>query len=184
MSFIASLFSKKSSEENSSLLNPEAEPFYPPGEEPKPDTQYRTHSLHIVEDTTDEQNVNSDVDNDSSSEDEEDDDRCRYCNRTVCSERSTVTNDRVCVVHKAILDDEDLSSIDSSLICKYPNCTTEPVDYVAECEYADAGHYCNKHIDLMEKIYLDSLTIAFALEDSEKFAKEQEEEQKRAITSE
>lgn len=180
---------------NNSTLNTDAEPFYPDIEETDDSTPYRTHTLLMdspIPDPTseneplvsthgDKPNTNDDEEEDKDKEEtdrssdfEEDDEeevpeaeQCSHCNRRAVCE---IEGSNYCEVYQLIYKHHKSSNTEMRASClshcRYPNCNNSIFTYVESSKYADAGFYCKQHVEQIDIIMLEELTLDLALEDS------------------
>ena len=111
---------------------------------------------------------------DSSSDFEEDDDeevpeaeQCSHCNRRAVCE---IEGSNYCDIYQLIYRHHKSSNTEMRASChshcRYPNCNNSIFTYVESSKYADAGFYCKQHVEQIDIIMLEELTLDLALEDS------------------
>lgn len=127
------------------------------------------------EEDKDEDKDEEETDSSSDFEEEDDDDdeevpeaeQCSRCNRRAVCE---IEGSNYCEVYQLIYKHHKSSNTEMRASClsrcRYPNCNNSLFSYVESSKYADAGFYCKQHVEQIDIIMLEELTLDLALEDS------------------
>ena len=119
-----------------------------------------------------EEDDEEETDSSSDFEDDEDEEvpeaeQCSHCNRRAVCE---IEGSNYCDIYQLIYRHHKSSNTEMRASClshcRYPNCNNSIFTYVESSKYADAGFYCKQHVEQIDIIMLEELTLDLALEDS------------------
>jgi len=132
-----------------------------------------TDSSSDSEEDKDEDEDGEETDSSSDSEEDDEDEevpeaeQCSRCNRRAVCE---IEGSNYCEVYQLIYKHHKSSNTEMRASClsrcRYPNCNNSLFSYVESSKYADAGFYCKQHVEQIDIIMLEELTLDLALEDS------------------